>query len=232
MLKELPSKVEEYCDPRVTTLLPPLGSPNSAQIDRMRMNNVGAFSCHGGSDFRQLYDAAMSMRTYGCRKYCTSFMGHSVLENLTAGCLGMCPCSSKEKGGIFTRLSGTGKSARIWITFAELISKIDTLDDVYKFCQLIAGKYQIYVLIDQCNALDYMPQSTDRVSESSREILRTTLDKIAEIHFKISSATINYCHGTADRLRISSERVFSINYGLLHVLNGPLIEFNIANLIN
>ena len=102
-----------------------------------------------------------------------------------------------------------------------LIQQTKNLDDVYQLCRAIAGQHIIYFLIDQCNALDFMDSSTDRIAETSKGAVRTVLDSITQHHFKISSATANYQHGAGDRLRVTSERILSVNSGLDEVITIP-----------
>jgi len=224
----LPEDPALYCNPAVTLVLPFLGSPNSVQLDRMNVCSQGTFPYYGRSEFERICQASMAMRKFGCTKYLLNGgLGVGKTHILAAlACfltrigkrVAFLPdCRALVKAPLYGLQFALKFAFYGFVEEQEYIAKINTLDEIYEFCRKVSSKHRIYFLIDQCNALDYIPQGTDRVGESSKAVVRTLLDQITEHHFKISSATANYQHGARDQLRNSSENGYFIHHGLSEV---------------
>ncbi|KAI5781032.1 hypothetical protein DFH27DRAFT_656850 [Peziza echinospora] len=227
MAMALPSEVDTFSDTSVEITLPFLGSPNAVQSDRMVVNKDGTFVYYGRSNLQPIYQAAIEMRVDGCTKYFVRGALGVGKSHLIAA-LACVLTRSGRKVAFLPDCRALVKAPLHGLLFAlkfafhghpqelEELEAITSLEEIYQFCLKVAEEreHRVYFLIDQCNALDYMPQSGDRVAESSKAVVRTLLEKITKHHFKISSATANYLHGAADRLRSSSEKTLNLHHGL------------------
>ena len=80
-------------------------------------------------------------------------------------------------------------------TYQEQIARWTEVEDIYKFCEYMAGKRQyIYFVIDQLNALE----SDDGEDETKLSWIREQLERITFCHYIIKSASANHRMGWID----------------------------------
>jgi len=98
-----------------------------------------------------------------------------------------------------------------------LRTECTSLSDLIAFAERSAATERAYYIIDQLNALDVQDPSKDRNDNEKKAEVRNFLDQLMTMHFRITSSSSNYLHGTQDFTKETGEERLSINQGLSEV---------------
>ncbi|KAF8534159.1 hypothetical protein BDD12DRAFT_984017 [Trichophaea hybrida] len=202
---EISDDIIAYSDSSLTMYLPFLG-PSDHMSNRFIYNGDNEFRFRGRQPFKKLAELALSLEPAKGHQF---LFLHGTLGVGKSHLMAALACYLTRRGKRVTFLPDcvallkgpfSGVREALTIAFSDEpllvneIFKAQTKDDLEDLCAKISAEHTLYLLIDQANALDTMPEREDRVNQSRKVFVKDLLNTLAAKNIKIESSSANYKH--------------------------------------
>lgn len=226
-MDNVPSDPADFADPGKVLTLPFL-FPLEVPQDRFAVEDQH-FKYFGREEFSRLYKAVSGLQFFGWRL----FYLHGTLGAGKSHMLAALVCLLRKQGKKVVYLPDCRAMLRIPFEYTRMAllmalhddarsvetlrTKCNDLSDLASFSKMISYQERLYFIIDQLNALDPQPESTDRNDSAKKAEVRNFLDEISAFHLRITSSSGNYQHGVHDKARSTGEKWMAQYGGLSDV---------------